>query len=337
MTRLAYTVLVAAALAAPLASQNRFVFDINSGASSFTFSGSTTLGPIQGNPSNSFNPSGSIDLDLQTSGSTVTSGRFVSGATATVIPTLSAKVPNPILPTLPPIATLTVTGALVQFTSPSFSVTGGNFSTQVTATMLSGVASGSALGVPISIDLTGNQSNPAPISGTISHGANGFSLNVPLTGSFSFTEPTSGVGGTLTIAGTVVGDDAALSMDTATISLPSGGQQSLTLSAGSTHASGIYLVLGSGSGTSPGINLGGATLPLNFDGWMTTSLVSANAPPFVNTVGALDTAGVASAAIVFPPLAIPVLYGLTLDHAYLVLSGTTPVFASNPVSLTLTP
>ena len=113
MSRLARTALVAGALiavSAPLASQNRFVFTLDQNQSAFTFSGSIsvgglTLGPIQGNPSNSFNLSGALDLDLQTAGSTVTSGQFIAGTSATVIPTLSAKVPNPISPLLPPLAT----------------------------------------------------------------------------------------------------------------------------------------------------------------------------------------------------------------------------------------
>lgn len=339
MSRLAATALATCAFAAaavPLAAQSRFVFTLDPNLSSFTFSGSTTLGPIVGQP-NTFKASGGVELDLQIGGGAVTNGRFVPGSSAAVIPTLNAIVPNPITPLLPPLATMTVTGVLAEFTSPAFAVAGGSFSTQVTATMLSGNANVTALGQNFSIPLTGNQSTPAPISGTISHGTGGFLLNVPLSGTFAFVEPNTGISGSLTIAGTVRGDDQALSPDTLQISLGTGGSQKLTLSAGSTHANGVYLLLGSASGTQPGLNIGGVSLPLNPDSWLVTSALNANSGPFVNTAGTLSSLGVGNASITFPPLNIPVLFGLPFDHAYLVLSGTTAVFGSNAVPMTLTP
>jgi hypothetical protein len=324
------------ALPAAAVAQNRYVFTLDSPMSAFTFSGTTSLGPIIGNPGN-FNASGALELDLQVAGGAVTTGQFVAGNSATVIPTLQAFVPNPILPVLPPIATMTVTGAMAQFTSAQFAVAGGSFSTQVVATLVAGNATVNALGQTFALPLQGIVSSAQPISGTISHGANGFVLNVPLSGVFPFTV-TAGVTGSLTITGNVRATDNALSPDKLTLSLASGGSQKMTLSAGTAFASRVYLVLGTTSGTAPGMNLGGGvTLPLNPDGWMVSSLTGANNPPFVNTVGTLSTLGLGTASLTLPPLNIPVLVGLQFNHAYVLLVGTTPVFASNAIPLTLVP
>ena len=57
----------------------------------------------------------------------------------------------------------------------------------------------------------------------------------------------------------------ALSGDVSAISLSSGGQQILTLEGGTARAGWFYFMFGSVTGTSPGIDLAGVILPLNFD------------------------------------------------------------------------
>ncbi len=116
------------------------------------------------------------------------------------------------------------------------------------------------------------------------------------------------------------------------------GVQYLTLRAGAANAGLLYVVLGSLSGTSPGVAAGGVTLPLNVDSWFLYTLQAANGPVMQGTLGLFDGAGAASARIVKPAL-LPPAVGLVFDHAYAVLdlSGPVPVgvFASNPVPLTI--
>ncbi|QDU69846.1 choice-of-anchor B family protein [Engelhardtia mirabilis] len=123
------------------------------------------------------------------------------------------------------------------------------------------------------------------------------------------------------------------------ISLASGGNHALSLHAGAAFAGDTYIVLGSLSGTAPGVAIDGVVLPLNPDAYTTATLTGALAPLFVGTFGQLDGSGAASASIVLNAGLDPSLAGLVLDHAYPVLdtASLTVVFASNAVSLELAP
>ncbi len=124
-----------------------------------------------------------------------------------------------------------------------------------------------------------------------------------------------------------------------TISIGSGGTHQLYLTAGATHASQLYLVLGSASGTSPGFLVDGTLLPLNFDPYMTFTLQAANSPTYVNTLGVLGApAGAAMATINVPTGLNPNAVGLAVDHAYLTLSpGLDVELASIPARFTFAP
>jgi hypothetical protein len=117
-----------------------------------------------------------------------------------------------------------------------------------------------------------------------------------------------------------------------------GGKQVLNLDAGSGFAGLPYFVLGSGSGTAPGVDLGVWNLPLNApDAYLDLTLVQFNGPILQDTLGTLDQAGRAQATIDLPP-GIPGLSGTSVDHAFLVIDPLAPegvVFTSNPVSLEL--
>ena len=97
-----------------------------------------------------------------------------------------------------------------------------------------------------------------------------------------------------------------------------------------------YVLLGSLSGTTPGIPIGLLVLPLNPDAYLTFTLTSPNTPPLGNSLGLLDAFGEAAASFTIPPGSSPALAGLTLHHAYVVF-GPMVVFASNPVPLRLVP
>ena len=132
---------------------------------------------------------------------------------------------------------------------------------------------------------------------------------------------------------------AALSLttDTHLISLATGGSQSFRLDAGSVHANKIYLLLGTMSGTTPGIVLGpGVTLPLNLDTYLLLTAANPNTL-IIPSLATLDSAGKATAKLTLPPGLPQGLAGTLLDHAFLVIDLSTSSFdfASNSVPLTL--
>ena len=135
-------------------------------------------------------------------------------------------------------------------------------------------------------------------------------------------------------------DCPALAADVNGLSLAAGGTQELTLSAGVANAGRLYLVLGSTSGTAPGVAIEGFVLPLNPDSYLSYRLVAPHLPPVSGALGLLNAQGSATARVEFPAGSAATLAGITLNHAYVVLdvfgSGVTS-FASNAVVLGLAP
>jgi hypothetical protein len=126
-----------------------------------------------------------------------------------------------------------------------------------------------------------------------------------------------------------------------TISVATGGTQNLLLRAGPTKANQAFVILGTGSGTAPGIvdPGSGVLLPLNFDAYFNLLLSTAGGGIIAPWVGLLDANGNANATITLPPLA-PGFAGRTLHHAYLMVDifGTgLASAASNPVAVTTVP
>lgn len=116
---------------------------------------------------------------------------------------------------------------------------------------------------------------------------------------------------------------------------PNGGEQLLRVAAGPEFAGDFYYVLGTFSGTVPGIPLGAFTLPLNYDAYFAITLAFPNnPPPMLANFGLLDEVGMGSAFFIVPQ-ASSFLDGVTFDHAYLVLDPVTLSVqaASNPVSV----
>jgi hypothetical protein len=118
------------------------------------------------------------------------------------------------------------------------------------------------------------------------------------------------------------------------------GRQEMLIDAGPAHAGEFYLVLGSLSGTAPGLSIDGQLLPLVFDAWTAHTLANPNVGPLLQTFGTLDAQGRALAALQLPAPLAPVLGGMTLHHAFLALSITPALqvtFASEPAGLFLWP
>lgn len=131
---------------------------------------------------------------------------------------------------------------------------------------------------------------------------------------------------------------APLSQDVSAISATTGGQATMSLDAGVAHAGETYLVLGSLTGTSPGVPLApGLVLPLVGDAY-TQILFALPNTLIAPSLGALDAAGKATATFTLPAGVVALVAPLTLHHAYVVF-GTygAPVFASNAVDLTIDP
>jgi hypothetical protein len=134
--------------------------------------------------------------------------------------------------------------------------------------------------------------------------------------------------------------DRGLTADTTTARVGSGGSQHFQLDAGAPLAGKAYYLVGSMTGTAPGVDLGPVTLPLVLDRYTSFTLANANSALFPSSRGQLDGAGRASATVVLPPALSPALIGRTLFHAYVVFDtpGTGKAkFASNPFPLTLVP
>ena len=153
--------------------------------------------------------------------------------------------------------------------------------------------------------------------------------------------PALGQDGTLVVAG--IGSDLRayrnpLAQDTFELSVSAGGTQTMKLrepgSAGQT-----YWLVGSGSGTAPGLPVGAVTLPLNFDAYMTWTINHPNSAILGGSLGTLDGAGEATATLNVPPGAPISGLPVDLNHAFLVvnLATASASFASNASVVRLVP
>ncbi|MEL6714126.1 MAG: hypothetical protein AAFP86_10145 [Planctomycetota bacterium] len=194
------------ALASTATAQQALTFDVDTAATAFTYSGTTSLGPLVGNPPN-FSLVGAADGVLLSDPAVgPTSVQFVAGSDALVQPDISAEVPA-ILPFFPPSATVDITNLRLQFTSPPAAVTpaSGSFSTMLTTTAISGTATVATLATPPTVlDLAGTTGDPTAVMGNVLVDATGTTVTVTLQATFSFTDPGSGATADITLDGTVV-------------------------------------------------------------------------------------------------------------------------------------
>ncbi len=120
------------------------------------------------------------------------------------------------------------------------------------------------------------------------------------------------------------------------ISVSQGGRQKLHLVAGSAQAGRTYLVLGSLTGTQPGMQIGGVHLPLNPDRYMRYAWEHPSQGFLIDTLGTLDANGEAFARIRVTAGPFGALVGTTLHHAYLLIDPAVD-YASIAVPLRLLP
>ncbi|MEW6743700.1 MAG: C25 family cysteine peptidase [Planctomycetota bacterium] len=145
-------------------------------------------------------------------------------------------------------------------------------------------------------------------------------------------EVTAAKYGHLPAQGTATVVEGALTADNYTLSEGAGGVVNFHLDAGAAFAGRDYVVLGSMSGTEPGLPVGnGVTLPLNWDLFMLVVATNLNSPIFDHFLGELDASGEASARLSVPGPMPPGCAGLVLHFAFGVM--TPWEYASNPVGV----
>ncbi len=130
---------------------------------------------------------------------------------------------------------------------------------------------------------------------------------------------------------------AWLQSDVAGLSLAAGGTQTMSLNAGPDQAGNPYLVLGSASGTEPGLPTAAGQLPLNPDFYFDLTLLLPN-NVLQTSFGTLDGLGRATTSLTLAPGGDPAFLGTTLQHAYVTLgigASVTIERVSNPVGLLL--
>ncbi len=125
----------------------------------------------------------------------------------------------------------------------------------------------------------------------------------------------------------------SLTADRATLSVGTGGTQTLSLDAGTAQAGQPYALAGSLSGVRPGVPAGRWTVALNPDAYFFLTVLHPNTPPLTASAGRLDSSGRATVRFVLPAGLPLSLVGLRLDHAFAVLSGGGFAHASNPMAL----
>lgn len=124
--------------------------------------------------------------------------------------------------------------------------------------------------------------------------------------------------------------------DVTEVSVAQGGVQHLVLDLGSSWSGSAYLLLGTVTGTQPGVMLQGINVPLNFDPYTFFTSSAANGSFLQNTLGTLDQQGRAQCTIQVPPSVAP--SGLAVHHACLWFDSSLTVRgATGTVPLRLVP
>lgn len=125
-----------------------------------------------------------------------------------------------------------------------------------------------------------------------------------------------------------------------TLRVTGGEQQDFLLLAGGANGFKLHWIVGSASGTTPGVPLSPTiTAPLNIDNYALQTISSTNSPPILGSLGLLDVDGVSKRTLIIPFGLAPSLAGITLHHAYLIFEPLTNglIGVSNPVPMTLVP
>ncbi|HLQ37436.1 MAG TPA: VCBS repeat-containing protein [Planctomycetota bacterium] len=117
-----------------------------------------------------------------------------------------------------------------------------------------------------------------------------------------------------------------------------GGSQHLRLTLGPGHAGAPFLVIGTLSGTNPGVNVAGLHLALNPDSYTQFTALGTLPPQiFSGFRGLLTAAGDAASTLTVSPSIANAARGITAHHVFVVLNAGSLQFASEPLSLQILP
>lgn len=133
------------------------------------------------------------------------------------------------------------------------------------------------------------------------------------------------------------GKPLPLEPDNTLMTVSGGGQQSLRFKAGAEYGGDIYLLVGTTSGTSPGLSVGGVAIPLNYDAYTSFTVTSPNHAPLSGSLGVLSSSGTATSQFAIPPFTSQTLAGVSAYHVALSLDANGIGKVSNPVLVTLVP
>ncbi len=191
------------------AAQAPVEFVIDSNATQFTYSGSTTLGPIVGNPPN-FSFVGTTNGTMTGAAGAPPQTIELGGGSALITPDINASIPSPI-PFFPDLAQIQISNLALRLLSAPASIdAAGNFNAQVQARALSGIVTVTPLtGGPTTTDLTGSQSSPQPFMGNLAVVGDITTLSGPLAITFTFTDAASGLSATIDLTGNVLAEATA--------------------------------------------------------------------------------------------------------------------------------
>lgn len=123
------------------------------------------------------------------------------------------------------------------------------------------------------------------------------------------------------------------------VSAAAGGSQDFAVDFGPAASGDLMWILGSLSGSTPGLNIGGVSVPLNADSYTTSLLLAPAAPPISDGFQVLDTNGRAEATLSIPAAAAVPAIGATAVHSALRIDLGTGVLeaASNALPLEILP
>lgn len=140
------------------------------------------------------------------------------------------------------------------------------------------------------------------------------------------------------LCGCGIPEGCSLGIDVDTVNATAGGTQNLFLYGGAPNAGLQYYLLGSVTGTTPGLPFTPSLiLPLNYDFYTEFLLTNPNTI-VANSNATLDGSGDSAAAFNLPGGIAALPFAVTIHHAYLVVNGNGKVvFVSNAAPLTLTP
>ena len=144
----------------------------------------------------------------------------------------------------------------------------------------------------------------------------------------------------ISVDGTRLRLEKSLTTQQTEISLTTGGSQTLDMACGADMAGRLAWVLGSVTGTSPGIGIGDLLVPLVQDGYFDLTLSNPNSPVLLGSLASLGGDGRSTSTLSLPSGINPSLAGTTVHHAFVVLDvpGTgEALFTSNPVAVSLVP